>query len=72
MKINANQRKALFYVDRYQDDDYGVIVHTMTGQALIDKGLAKLSRRRFYSRGEGICIGLTEAGYQLCRSIDPA
>lgn len=69
-RMNLNQRNALFYIDRHETADYGVIVRRVTGQSLINRGWAVEGNRRKFARESGICVRLTDEGNKLCRMIE--
>ncbi len=69
-KMSANQRTTLFYVDKHETNDYGVIVRHVTGEALMRRGWASEARRRKFARDSGLCLQLTDEGRKVCRMIE--
>lgn len=68
--IPMPQRQALYYIQRYECRDFGVIVKSITGRTLISKGLATEAPRRPYARAGGVCLRLTDLGRTAITKIE--
>lgn len=68
--IPMPQRMALYYIQRYECEGFGVIVKSITGRTLVSKGLATEAPRRPYARAGGICLRLTDAGRAAIAKIE--
>lgn len=66
--LRGRQLTEIYRVSRHETPEFGVIVMTQTGEALVRRGYAKPASRRRFARETDICIRLTEKGWAWVRN----